>query len=177
LIGRRAFQDTFLTHVALSQRLGRIEAGVFSGSLLSQVTIPCGVEVVEELAFQGCGKMERVLFQAPSRLKRIERKAFDHTSIWELTLPQSLEVVGEAAFAGTGELVLQVNDGLKAVEKEAFLGRRMKELVIPATIQIIGERAFSPDCLISFAGEASPELEAWNVERLAQQTAMFRAQS
>ncbi|MDD5998131.1 MAG: leucine-rich repeat protein [Lachnospiraceae bacterium] len=66
---------------------------------LKTLTLPEGLEKIDEWAFNGCSSLESVVI--PTSVKAIENRAFaDCSSLKTLTLPEGLEKLGKASFAG-----------------------------------------------------------------------------
>ena len=66
---------------------------------LRSVTIPAGVKVIEERAFQGCKNLSEVVFAEGSRLSDIGWSAFDScTSLTSIAIPDSVTSIGDRAF-------------------------------------------------------------------------------
>jgi len=80
IIGARAFKNcTNLFEIVLPVGLTTIEEETFSGSGLTEITIPASVESIGDYAFAGC------------------------SGLTEITIPASVESIGENAFEGCNE--------------------------------------------------------------------------
>ncbi len=80
IIGARAFKGcTGLSEIVLPVGLRYIEEETFSGSGLTEITIPASVESIGDYAFAGC------------------------SGLTEITIPASVESIGENAFEGCNE--------------------------------------------------------------------------
>ena len=80
IIGARAFKNcTNLFEIVLPVGLRYIEEETFSGSGLTEITIPASVESIGDYAFAGC------------------------SGLTEITIPASVESIGENAFEGCNE--------------------------------------------------------------------------
>lgn len=71
---------------------------VFAPKNLTQAVLPEGLEVVEDLAFQGCFDLVDVTF--PDSLTQIGKMAFQGCSLHSVSLPEGLETIEEFAFSG-----------------------------------------------------------------------------
>lgn len=103
-----------------------IPDNAFGGNLgearpeLVSVTIPEGIEVIGDAAFQGCPDLKHI--ELPDSLREIGNSAFNSCeSLENIFLPESLQVIGASAFFYSG----------------------LKSIVIPQSVQIIGQGAFS----------------------------------
>ena len=85
VIGKKAFENTYVEHVWVPASVQVLGSAAFSGSRLRTIT------------FQDDD-------QHPSQLKRIEGVAFDYTRVEALVLPRSVEQLEEGAFSGMGLL-------------------------------------------------------------------------
>lgn len=100
---------------------GDVVSGYTAG--IKQITIPEGVEIIEDNAFSGCSEL--VYLTLPKTLRTIGNGAFtDCTALVSLNLNSGLETIGDGAFRNC--------DGLVKVK-------------IPHTVLTVGEDAFS-DC-------------------------------
>ena len=131
-------------------------------------TVPAGVEVIGEGAFENCENLESVVL--PDSVTRIERGAFYwSTNLENIDIGDNVESVGENAFGFTafsendsnwengilyiGKCLVQADDtdsgeytikeGTKVIADSAFSWKNMTEIVIPDSVITIGSSAFS----------------------------------
>ena len=111
-IGSNAFSGSTLTNITIPESVTQIGAYAFHNcSLLTRISIPLGVTEIEHDTFSGCWSLERVV------------------------LPQSLTSIGENAFSGCSNLntmYTSLNSGLVSYNNR-----------IPDSVNSIGENAFS----------------------------------
>lgn len=112
-IGKSAFQGNIFKTVTLPSSLRELNGGFrlcknlktvnfaettnlrvigddsFYGSAIEEITIPNGVEIIGEMAFNDSPKLRVV--NLPDSLKEIKHSAFSLTSIESITLPNSIE--------------------------------------------------------------------------------------
>ena len=84
------------------------------------LTLPAGLEVIEEEAFYGITAFDQVIL--PSGVREIHSKAFAGTGITEVTLPDSLTYIADDAFDGPGQVHVTVNPDTYAYRWAAGLG-------------------------------------------------------
>lgn len=97
-IGGRAFKDSKIKTLNLSGNLTTIPAEAFAEmTLLENLVIPEGVEVIAINAFDGCSGLTGISF--PATLRGIGEQAFRGCSgLTSVSLPEGLDTVGQAAF-------------------------------------------------------------------------------
>ena len=147
------------------KRIGR--AAFYDCSELYYITLPEGLEVIEDYTFYGCHSLK--LKTLPLMLKKIGRSAFykcgtsyalddEDTSDDTLIIPAGVEYIGDYAFykcgqeamVGIGEDypargidIIIIGDGVKTIGKNAFYGFvTLKKVVIGSGVTEIGEKAF-----------------------------------
>ncbi|HFI0042545.1 TPA: leucine-rich repeat protein [Streptococcus suis] len=118
-IGYSAFENSYkLKQATLSASMTYVPASMFSGTSLSSIEIPIGVERIDGAAFSNT-KLNQVNF--PETLKEIGWDAFSNTPLTSITFPASLEKIESGAFSGTS----------------------LEEVTIPKTIKELGSGVFS----------------------------------
>ena len=134
-----------------------------------KVTVPDGVEVIAESAFEDTSITDIVL---PDSLREIERRAFfdcsklksvdfghglerigdmSHDSktfescfsLRELKLPSQMKTIGRGVFKNCGIEKLELNEGLEDIGSNAFLYcKNIKEVTLPDSLKSLGENNF-----------------------------------
>lgn len=80
---------------------------------LTSVVISGTVKVIDDYAFQGCSKLQTVIFENASTLKSINRAAFKDCKLLKyIDLPPSLTYIGSGAFDGCDFSWLDLPEGL-----------------------------------------------------------------
>ena len=108
------------------------------------VTIPSGVTVIAESAFEGYDGLTQVTL--PAGVEVIGPNAFYRCGgLTDVAIPAGVEVIGPAAFYGCGGLTdVAIPAGVEAIGVNAFYGcSGLADAVIPASVTNIGERAFA----------------------------------
>ena len=86
----------------------------------TELTAPEGIRYVDDCAFYGCGRLERIHLH--HGLRTLGRYAFYHCrSLKSADLPDGLRSIGSRAFSGCGELrSLYIPDSVTSIEYKAF---------------------------------------------------------
>ena len=86
IVGSKAFRNSELRQIRLSEGLIRIEPGAFYGTRPKEVILPISLQYISVGAFSCCEQLETV--RLPSGLKKIDRRAFSCCrSLKKLFLP------------------------------------------------------------------------------------------
>lgn len=144
-IGEWAFRGCgMVTDAALSDSLKSIATGAFSGTSLTQVSIPKSVTEIGSCAFNGCGKLSAITVEAGSRSFSDEDGVLFNKSRSEIVrfpegkyvegsyeIPRSVKSINEYAFYGSA-LSVDVPSGVSTVGLRAFAG--CSSVTIPRTL-------------------------------------------
>ena len=128
---------------------------------LCMLTLPEGLEVIGESAFEWCNNLVHVDF--PSTLKTVENRAFYAGYMGcGLDLPAA-ETIGDEAFAQCIRITdpVYLPEGLKTIGSSAFYCCSwLGEVYLPSTVETIGERAFADSAMnyLVFEGVQLPEI-------------------
>ena len=120
------------------------------------ISIPNGVEYIENECFKNCDKLEKLTLK--KGLRYIGRSSFRCSKINKLVLPDGLEYIGEGAFCnfseaeddyfdfgdshGEGVKAVEFNNDLKYIGAGAFMSTSLKKVDIPDSVKYIGMEAF-----------------------------------
>lgn len=127
------------------------EAVVIEGNILvrypesrtdAHYTVPDGIEVIGESAFQGNYALTRVTL--PESVRVIGDQAFAYCSnLRVVDMPSTLESLGEAAFDCTYVQQLTIPDGLTELPRWAFAAADLQgTVIIPEGVTNIGDECF-----------------------------------
>lgn len=106
------------------------------------VTIPEGVEVIGNYAFEGLTFLSDVIL--PESLVAVREKAFSGTAIRSVTLGQNVKRIGTEAYAYCPNLTAAVfNDGLEEIGDKAFAGSPIVSVQLPASVRKLGAESFN----------------------------------
>ena len=122
-IGDRAFSGTALTEITLPLSLSLIEEACFSdcNSLVS-ITIPANVTEIGRMAFLNCSSLQSVTFN--DSLQKIWDSAFGHcSSLTEVEIPNSVIQIRWSAFSNCSNLsTVTIGTGTTEIQQYAFRG-------------------------------------------------------
>jgi hypothetical protein len=133
------------TSVTIPEGVTVIAERAFEGyENLTSVTLPEGVITIGEKAFAGCKNLTSIII--PNSVTHIGDAAFRNCAkLTDVTLPDSLTYLGEYAFAGCKSLTsITIPDGMTEIARNAFNG--CSELVsvnIPNSVTTIRYDAFA----------------------------------
>ena len=175
-IGNSALSATSLSgSLVLPDGIQMIEATAFSGTLITSITFPESLIIIQDYAFNNCAFLGGNI-ELPPQLKEIGKYAFQKCVFsGNLVLPESLEEIGIGAFCSCsyigGDLVipskittiksdtfkdcsgirkLSIHDGIRTIDQRAFQNCGIKgELVLSKNLISIGSSAFEGN---SFCG-------------------------
>ena len=172
-IGKHAFESTSMQieFAPSSQLVSMGDSAFCKASGLTKMTLPNGIETINDGVFQSSGLRE---IHIGNKTKRIGKYAFRNTMLTALELPKSVISIDDGAFYDCRELT-DINIPLNVVNigKETFrncIG--LTSVTIPSSVTSIGGSAFAgctgiqkviaPNiakwCAISFGGDASNPL-------------------
>ena len=156
-LGSYAFYHSGIENVAFEEgiALTEIPAYAFGASGILSVSVPDGVEYIDDNAFRDCRSLQTVEFGSAEGLQ-IHANVFYNTGITTLSLPANLEYIGEYAFVGLENLtafavsadnpyytaidgVLYNKDGSKLI---AMPAGRTGGFTVPKEVETIGFGAF-----------------------------------
>lgn len=108
------------------------------------MTIPEGVEVISDFAFDGLVRLSDV--SLPDSLVSIGKKAFARTALRSVTFGPNVRSVGPGAFSYCQHLTAAIfNEGLEYIGDGAFANSPIVSVILPDTLRELG--AYSFDCL------------------------------
>ncbi len=144
----------------------KIEDYAFYESMIEEVTISEGVQVIGENAFFRCKELRKVDF--PDTLREIGADAFHSCVMLEsITFPEELTKLGSSAFSWcklitevkipknikninegvfcscTSLTSVELPDGIQEIQAKAFYGCNFAEIKIPESVTKIGAWAFA----------------------------------
>ena len=134
-----------VTKVTIPEGVEILQQFAFSGSDIEKISLPSTLKIIGECAFSGCIKLRSITI--PEGVRVIDEQAFEDSGLEEIVLPKSLRVIGRSAFSGCGSLktVILPEESHPRIDNEAFFGCR--ELLDENGFVIIHNRIvyFEPD--------------------------------
>ena len=95
-----------LEKVTLQEGLKSVPEECFLDGQLVEVRIPKSVQTIEENAFYGCGKLEKIVFARGSKLAEIKSGAFQGCRrLLLVIIPKSTRVIAEDAFPKSSKII------------------------------------------------------------------------
>lgn len=134
----------------VDSRATQIGFGAFSeNDYLVNVTIPNGVTIIQEYAFEGCTSLATI--DLPQTLLIIDEYAFALcTSLEKIELPSSLYCIGNQAFVDTWKLnSVTLPGSLRFIGNEAFANSHLNEVFVYTTNINYGFNVFTTHHLTS----------------------------
>lgn len=160
-VGKVVFPDTYTDLVKIGDCLyskdGKNLVYYLSAyNAPSYLSVPEGVEAIEEGAFYGARNLKVV--SLPDSLVSIGFQAFRHSSVEEVIFGKGVKIIGDYAFQYTPIRYLNCGDSLESIGIFAFHEcRELTAARFPATLQQIGQGAFYNDDMLGncyFEGDA-----------------------
>jgi len=131
-------------HVTVRNGTVGIAEGTFSGTRLSEVTIPASVVEIGIRAFYRAPYLHRVNFAANSNLQRIGEGAFAKTDLRHITIPGSVRNIGAWAFEDTANLQsVNFTFGMYLrIGRSAFRNSGLRSIIVPRHTRHIEDTVF-----------------------------------
>ena len=157
-IGSEAFSGCRnLNSVVLPENLKEIGNRLFYEAGIRSITIPDGVETIDDESFYGTKNLSNVNF--PNSLVSIGYSAFEGSGIESADLPASLESIGNSAFKSSSLVFADVKDGITGLPSSVFSScGNLMVVNLPSTLSSLGKDALASSSLsvISAASELPP---------------------
>lgn len=153
------------TDVVVPDGVISIGRGVFRNMLVSSVTLPEGLQVIEREAFMGCKSLERITI--PKSVREINDSCFSYCgSLSKIVLGDGVTSMGRYCFHNCTSLEeVVVGEGIAFIGDSSFRGcSALKAIVIPLSVAGLGEFAFGDCRNLSAVTFLNPEV---NVDPLA----------
>ena len=163
--GELVIPDTIDGH-----KVTKIGCAAYANAKITKVTIPAGIKLIDEMAFNGCQSLKEVVLG--SDVLAIRNGAFmdcyslttvklndglyslGHSvfsacyDLKEITIPNSVELIDKYCFTNSGLTKVTLPEKLYYVAEGTFMGcAELKEVKLPTTLTIIDHLAFA-DCPI-----------------------------
>ncbi|MBD5186482.1 MAG: leucine-rich repeat domain-containing protein [Bacteroidales bacterium] len=157
-IGSEAFSGCRnMNSAVLPENLKEISKNLFYNAGITSITIPDGVERINDGSFYGTQNLSNVHF--PNSLVSIGADAFEWSGIESADLPASLKSIDRGAFGASSLVFADVKEGITELPSGVFSGcRNLMVVNLPSTLSSLGHSALGSSSLsvISVASELPP---------------------
>ena len=135
---------SMLTKVKLPNTLTSIDSAAFTGSGITEITIPKSLQSVATsynyygnyyyTPFQGCKSLKKMIFE--DGIETIPNNmAKDCIDLEQVVLPASVKTIGDFAFQNSGLTSLTLPEGVETLGYQILYGNKgVKELTIPGSV-------------------------------------------
>lgn len=134
-------------NLTLAEGLKTIGTWAFNMSKLTSVYIPNSVQSISGYAFQGCEKLEKVVFGSNCEITEISERLFNgDVSLSEIELPETVEKIGGGAFSSCESLKnIIIPSSVKNIESAFFWCKSLTSVSFGenSQLQSLGEFAFA----------------------------------
>ncbi|MCQ2479172.1 MAG: leucine-rich repeat domain-containing protein [Clostridia bacterium] len=140
-------------------RIVEIGSGSFSGTALTDITLPETVGTIRAAAFEGCKDAQTIT--VPALINRLENRAFaDCTNVSYINYnATSILSIGNGVFNGTGAengLTLDIDDGVVTIPAGLFSScAKLNNIVNGNSVRAINDKAFAHTAITGFNVKAS----------------------
>ena len=148
-LGFAAFEGSQLSEVVFSADSQLVTLGYrvfYNCDNLLSITVPAGVQSIDNYAFAECGNLESVTFAEGSQLSGIYSGAFyNDTALKAVCIPDGVQEISDYAFYGCSaltELDISESSQLKGIYDFAFAYSGVTEFAMPAGLLEVGTSAF-----------------------------------
>ncbi len=142
-IGAHAFDGASIETITLPEGLTVIGEGAFQNAAsLKEIFLPSSLTKISKSAFAGTTSLTAISF--PSSLTEMEENAFDGSGLVSVTIPGNITVVPAYAFADCDHLkTVTVNPGVTTIQGIAFgYCDTLEQVTIPDSVTQIATTAF-----------------------------------
>lgn len=133
-----------LVNVEIPWAVNSIGKTAFYGTAIVDITVPDGVDVIEQSTFMYCRDMQSI--SLPDSVTEIKKQAFQAcSSLKELTLPENLLIIGDYAFQGCVAIEkIDVGSCVSMIGESSFAScRALVDITFPHTLTSVGKSAFN----------------------------------
>ena len=124
------------------QAVTKIGKNILIRSLVSKITVPESVLIIDYGAFSSCPELEEVVFK-DGTIKIGDCAFLNDGNIKKITFPKTLECLGQSSFAGCYSLeAVDLPESLKEINENCFSASGIKTIEIPSEIKYIKPYTF-----------------------------------
>lgn len=138
----RALRETGIEQITLPEGLESIEDYAFDGSALKEITLPKSLKTLGKYAFQN-SNLRRL--EIPWGVTKIgDSFCANCKNLTEVILPDFLTEIGREAFAGCEKLEkISIPDKVTVIQSQTFANcRSLQEIKLPSALKELGQGAF-----------------------------------
>jgi hypothetical protein len=139
-----AFSGTGITEITIPAGVESIVSHAFCGAELTEVAFAEGSRLnkIGEMAFSGCSSLTEI--KIPAGVTEIGLEAFSYSALENVTFADgsALEFIDERAFGDAPMTSIDLPEGLIKIADYAFSGSGLTSLTLPDSVEFIGNSAF-----------------------------------
>ncbi len=140
-IGEHAFADrNIIGALTIPDGVESIEESAFQNNQLTSVTLPESVTGIGESAFSG-NQLTNVTL--PDGVESIEAYAFSNNALSSVTIPNNVTSIGDFAFQDNQLTRVDIPESVTSIGAGAFQGNLLTSVTIPENVTGIGVNAFT----------------------------------
>ena len=141
-IGNNAFEKSNIVEVIIGDGVEELPASIFKyNEYLEKVTLPDGLKIIGDSAFDGCGKLATI--NLPESLTTIGRYALSDIKVKSVTIPQNVTTIGTNIFDSSSveEVIILAN--IQEIPSMTFrMASRLEKVVLPESLATIKKADF-----------------------------------
>lgn len=162
LIESKSLHSRQITQLSIPHGIERIEDSAFSGALITEMKLPSTLKFIGESAFSSCELLNK--FNLPYKLETIEKSAFYHCAIQSIIIPPFITELTTNVFGRCENLKdITIPQTIKAINSP-FQSCNFSKMIIedsPETLMGSGG-SFTVDTL--YLGRNFVDLHGWNIK-------------
>ena len=122
----------------------KIKVGAFQDKGIMKLTIPEGVETIDDSAFKNNIIKEVVL---PQSLNKIGKEAFSDNKLETITIPKNVSRIEGGTFRNNNLSSLKMEGKVKYIGSECFMNNKLQNIELPEGLTVIKDGSFSGNYL------------------------------
>ena len=145
-IGNSAFSGSGISSIKLPAGIEELTSGCLAGTLIESFEIPSSVKIIGDSAFNNSSKLKSI--KLPSGIESIGTSAFNNCPLLsDVKLPDTLKTIGTYAFSNTSSVTeLEIPASVTKIDSNAFSGSGLKSIIIPDTVENISTSSLFSNC-------------------------------
>ena len=122
----------------------KIKVGAFQDKGIMKLTIPEGVETIDDSAFKNNIIKEVVL---PQSLNKIGKEAFSDNKLETITIPKNVSRIEDGTFRNNNLSSVKMEGKVNYIGSECFMNNKLQNIDLPEGLQSIKDGSFSGNFL------------------------------